>query len=110
MKTRVIQSLALSLCAGLAVMGWTGCASNNHERTAGQYIDDTALAKRVAAELRENAEYKFDDVNVASYKATIQLSGFVNTSEQKKRAAEITSKVGGVKEVINSITLKEKTD
>ena len=100
----------LVLCLSLAVSSGTGCASGGHERAAGHHADDAALARRVAGALREDPEYKFDDVNVASYKATTQLSGFVHTAEQKEKAGQIAEKVPGVKDVINNITLKEKAD
>jgi osmotically-inducible protein OsmY len=47
-------------------------------------------------------------VKVTSYRGTVQLSGFVNTSDQKRRAEDIAEKVQGVKRVENNITVKDK--
>lgn len=111
MKTE-IKSMSLALCLSLptAVIGLTGCNENRNppERTAGEYVDDKALSGRVKTALADSGEYKFDDVHVTVYRDTVQLSGFVNTADQKKKAGEIAEKVPGVKKVENSITLKEK--
>ena len=111
MKTK-IKSMSLALCLSLptAVIGLTGCNENRNppERTAGEYVDDKALGARVKRTLADNSEYKFDDVNVTVYRDTVQLNGFVNTADQKKKAAEIAEKVPGVKKVENGLTLKEK--
>jgi hyperosmotically inducible protein len=101
--------LALCLClpVGTAVV-LMGCTGSRYERSTGEYIDDKALNSRVKSALSENPEYKFGDVNVTSFKGTVQLSGFVNSSDQKKTAASIAEKVQGVKSVENNITVKEK--
>jgi hyperosmotically inducible protein len=76
-------------------------------RSSGEYVDDKELASHVRRALGDNGEYKFDEVNVAAFRGTVQLSGFVNTGEQKSKAADIASQVSGVKNVVNNITVKE---
>jgi len=44
---------------------------------------------------------------VETFKSTVQLSGFVNTRDQKNRAGDIARKVKGVNDVENNITVKE---
>jgi hyperosmotically inducible protein len=78
------------------------------ERSSGEYVDDKSLAARVNQALGGNPEYKFDEVLIVSLKGTVQLSGFVNTAEQKTRAGELAQQVPGVKEVVNNITVKDK--
>jgi osmotically-inducible protein OsmY len=46
-------------------------------------------------------------VEVKTFKGTVQLSGFVNTSDQKNRAGDIAKQVSGVKEIQNNITVKQ---
>jgi hyperosmotically inducible protein len=77
-------------------------------RTTGQYVDDKVLTARVNSALNRNPEYKFDGVNVTTFRGTVQLNGFVNTSDQKSKAAAIAKGVEGVKNVENSITVKDK--
>lgn len=78
------------------------------ERTTGQYVDDKTLTFRVKSYLSRNPEYKFDGVEVTTFRGTVQLSGFVNTADQKSKAAAIANEVGGVKDVVNGITVKDK--
>lgn len=104
------NGLCALLCLGLAagaVTAFTGCAGNQNDRSTGQYIDDKSLTVRVHDALHDNAEYKFDNVDVNVYRGTVQLSGFVNTSDQKSKAADLAKGVQGVKEVVNNITVKE---
>ena len=107
MKTK-ITSLCVALCLGLPVVvtSFVGCAGDRYERSTGEYIDDKALTMRVKGALGDNAEYKFDGVNVTSFRGTVQLSGFVNTSTQKAEAAKIAKNVQGVREVENNISIK----
>jgi hyperosmotically inducible protein len=78
------------------------------ERSTGEYVDDKSLTSRVKDALHDNPEYKFDEVSVSAYKGTLQLSGFVNTSDQKTKAGDIARQVQGVQEVVNNITVKDK--
>lgn len=108
MNTR-INGLCLLLCVGLsaaAVTTFTGCAGNKYDRSTGEYIDDKSLSVRVHTALADNPDYKFSDVNVNIFRGTVQLSGFVNSSDQKSKAAEIAKGVQGVKEVDNKIEVK----
>ena len=105
-----INCLCLLLSLGLvtaAVTTLTGCAGNQYDRSTGQYIDDKSISARVHEALSDNSEYKFSDVNVDTFRGTVQLSGFVNTSDQKSKAVEIAKGVQGVKDVENKITVKE---
>jgi osmotically-inducible protein OsmY len=108
------SSLNLALCLGLLTAGSitaltvTGCAGDRYDRSTGQYIDDKSITSRVRSALSDNPEYKFDDVNVDVFRGAVQLSGFVDTSDQKSKAGDIARQVQGVKDVVNNITVKEK--
>ena len=105
MKKLISVGFATCLALTTAVT-FTGCAGNKYERSTGEYIDDKATTSRVKSALGDNAEYKFGDVEVKSFKGTVQLAGFVNTGDQKDKAGEIAKKVTGVHEVVNNITVK----
>src|SRR5580704_14355809 len=110
MKTTT-NSLLVAACVGFAALasitGLTGCAGDRYNRSTGEYIDDKSIDSRVKDALADNPEYKFDDVNVTSFRGTVQLSGFVNTHAQKSKAGDIAKSVQGVKEVENNISVKE---
>ena len=99
---------ALGLVIGLGLLGVTGCTTGSqYEQSTGEYIDDSGTSSRVRSALGKDPQYKYDDVKVTTFKGTVQLSGFVNSREQKSRAAEITRNVENVREVVNNITVKE---
>jgi hyperosmotically inducible protein len=88
----------------VAAMGITGCSS--HDRTTGQAINDKMTSMNVSHALSNDAVLKYPDVKVNVYNGTAQLTGFVDTEEQRTRAAELASGVQGVTQVINEITIK----
>ena len=45
-----------------------------------------------------------------TFKSVVQLSGFVNSRDQKNRAGDLAKKVEGIKEVHNNITVKESAN
>jgi osmotically-inducible protein OsmY len=103
-------TINLMLCFGLltaaVVTTTTGCAGDKYNRSTGQYIDDKSLTMRVKHALSDNPEYKFDDVNVDVFRGTVQLNGFVNTSDQKSKAEDIAKNVQGVNNVVNNLSVK----
>lgn len=67
---------------------------------------DKSLTTIVKSVLDNNPDYRYEEVNVAVSEGTVQLSGFVNTAEQKKQAGDLARAVPGVKDVSNNITVK----
>jgi hyperosmotically inducible protein len=99
-------ALSLGLLTAAAVGTFTGCAGDANSRSTGQYIDDKTLQREVHDALKDNAEYKFDNVNVDVYRGDVQLSGFVQTSDQKSQAKDIAKNVQGVTDVKNNISVQ----
>jgi len=100
-----------SLCAGALLLGSAGCSSNpfsksSDERSAGRVSDDKKITKDVKTALKNEPVYKFDTVDVQTFAGQVQLSGFVNTEEQRRRAEEIAKSQPGVAGVSNAIALK----
>ena len=95
-------------------VGFVGCAtdssSDSHKRSTGRYIDDKMLVGKVKSALNDSAVYKFPDVKVNTYNGTVQLTGFVDTMEQKRKAEDIARNVQGVAGIQNEIALKGDTD
>ncbi len=104
--------MVASLGAALALPALSGCASWSAKeggRTVGQVIDDKETTKHVEKALSSSPVYKFSDVNVNTFDGVVQLSGFVNTQEQKQKAGEIAQHVQGANQVVNNITVKAET-
>ncbi|MDB6125386.1 MAG: transporter [Pedosphaera sp.] len=104
-RRRFIPTICLG--AVIALMTLTGCHTGG-DRTVGRRIDDATLTHRVKHALNREPIYKFPDVKVETLDGVVQLSGFVDTPEQKARAAEVAQRVEGVRQVINNITLKPR--
>ena len=100
------QCASALIASGLMIVA-VGCASDKPQRSAGQAIDDQAIARRVEEALRADPAYKFTEVKVTSYEGKVQLGGFVDKGEQKGQAEDIAKKVAGVKEVRNDIAMKK---
>ena len=98
------------LVGGMSAMfALTGCEMMNHhdgDRTAGRALDDKTVTATVQHDLNREPVYKFDGIDVKTYNGVVQLSGFVDTQEQKQRAGEIAKQSEGVTQVVNNITLK----
>ena len=103
------KTIALLLCVTslTATALLTGCAGDSSEKSTGEYIDDAGTTSRVKSALGDDSKYKFEDVKVTTFKGTVQLSGFVNSSDQKSRAEEIARHVKGTREVVNNITVRQ---
>lgn len=100
-----VTSLALILGSGAVLVG-TGCAGTSTKESTGEYIDNSAITAKVKSALASDEIVKARQINVESFRGTVQLSGFVNTSAEKERAGRIAATVEGVKEVKNNITVK----
>ena len=110
---RKFQNVMLlgGIVASLSVTALTGCQTwgeKSSGRTAGRVVDDKHLTAEVARQLKSEPVYKFDDVDVKTFDGVVQLSGFVSTEEQRRRAGELAQQVPGVAQVVNSITLKSQ--
>ena len=109
---KTMKVLALITCLGALplVGGLTGCAGNRYTQSTGEHIDDRAASGRVRSCLSSDTEYKYDGVNVETFKGVVQLSGFVNSRDQKTRAGELAKRAEGIREIVNNITVKESAN
>ena len=105
-----LSALILSVSALALVSGVTGCAGDRYTQSTGEMIDDKGESSRVKSALSDDPQYKYPDVKVQTFKGVVQLSGFVNSRDQKNRAGDLARKVEGVKEVQNNITVKESAN
>ncbi len=76
------------------------------DRTAAEHQDDEKLAEQVKATFATSSSFKFPDVQVAAFKGTVQLSGFVVSDDQKQAAENLAKSVPGVQSVEDKISLK----
>jgi osmotically-inducible protein OsmY len=102
-----IKLIALLAIGAVGLVSFSaGCAGTATRQSTGEYVDDAAITAKVKAALVQDELVKAMQVDVTTFKGNVQLSGFVDTAEQKARAAQVASTVEGVSEVTNNITVK----
>jgi osmotically-inducible protein OsmY len=84
-----------------------GGAGNGYAQSPGERVDDKDDSARVMKALAADPTYKYAEVYVQTFKGVAQLSGFVNSRDQRIRAADIARKVDGIKKVENKISVKK---
>ena len=110
--TKHIPTLIL---AGV-LMATLGCATNNQKddttttkrEKAGDYIEDAVITTKVKAAILNEPTLKSYEINVETYKGSVQLSGFVSTQAQIIKAVALANSVKGVTSVKNDLRLKAK--
>lgn len=98
-----------SILAALLLAAATAASADNSNlrtETPGQALDDTAITTKVKSAFVQDPEVKALDVNVKTYKGTVQLSGFASSQAEIQRAESLARSVPGVTDVQNDIRLR----
>ena len=90
----------------ILVASLVGCASTATQEGTGEYIDNAVITTKVKAAIFNEPTLKSFEINVETFKGTVQLSGFVNSQADIDKAVEIVRQVKGVKSVKNDMQLK----
>lgn len=104
-----------SLASIFTIASLTGCSyydakhARQTGRTVNQVQSDKATTTRVEDTLYRDPVYKYPEIKVQTYQGIVQLSGFVNTDEQKRNAEQIAQSIPGVNRVVNEITVVPQT-
>jgi osmotically-inducible protein OsmY len=97
----------IKLLAGLVVvLSFMGCASTRTHEGTGEYIDDAVITTRVKSAIFSDPVLKILQINVETFKGTVQLSGFVNSAASVTKAREIAKAVKGVVSVQTNLIVK----
>ena len=102
---RIARSLS-AILSGLTIAALVACAPTAKREGTGEYIDDALITGKVKAALVADPELKATEINVETYKGTVQLSGFVAMPEHIPKAVQLARDVEGVKGVKNDIAIK----
>ena len=105
MKNSIKLMALLAIGAG-GLITLPGCAGSATRQSTGEYVDDAAITAKVKAAFVKDEIVETMQVDVTTFKGNVQLSGFVDTAEQKARAAQVAATVEGVTNVTNNITVK----
>ena len=83
-----------------------GCASTTKHEGTGEYIDDTVITTKVKAAVFAEPTLKSSEINVETFKGVVQLSGFVSSEADTRKAAELARGIKGVTSVKNDMHVK----
>jgi hyperosmotically inducible protein len=97
-------SIPAILVAALAV---TACASTRTQQAPGEAIDDTAITASIQTKLIDDPVTKARQIEVETFRGVVQLSGNVDSTASKARAAEIASNTKGVTRVDNNLDVRD---
>ena len=83
-----------------------GCAGSRTQESTGEYIDDATITTKVKSQLLMSEDTSGMAISVETFKGIVQLSGFVKSDQQKRRAEEIAKATDGVIRVENKISIR----
>lgn len=95
-RTTMLGMLALVVFLGAACQTTTG-------RTAGTFVDDTAITTQVKSRLAATQAETLTRIDVDTRNGTVYLTGTVADAAMKARAEEIARTEEGVKQVVNNL-------
>lgn len=105
-------SLLHAAMLGAALLGSSmivGCASTPHQQSASEAIDDGVVTAKVRSKLFEDPVTNTHQINVETFKGTVQLSGFVESDQARARALQLARDVDGVKQVKDAMEIRKST-
>jgi osmotically-inducible protein OsmY len=106
MKGQNTAALVLTAMMGLSVVG---CSSTPTQQSTGEAIEDGVVTAKVKAALVGDPVTKAHQINVETFKGTVQLTGYVETDQARSRALEVARNVEGVKRVRDALDLRKPT-
>ncbi len=89
-----------------ALLGAAGCASTPTQEGTGEYVDDSVITTKVKAAIFNEPTLKSAEINVETFKGSVQLSGFVSSHADINKAIEVARSVKGVRAVKNDMQVK----
>jgi osmotically-inducible protein OsmY len=98
--------MAFLLVSIWSASAFMGCAATQKTESTGQYVDDASITSKVKAAIFKDPSLKVNQINVETYKGVVQLSGFVDSQENVRKAGDIASSVNGVVSVKNNLIVR----
>ena|ERR1700689_3984253 len=89
----------------IALAALYACAATRTQQSAGEQIDDGVVTAKVKAALIDDAATKARQIEVDTFRGTVQLNGFVDSADEKTAASRVTHSVNGVQNVRNNLVV-----
>ena len=102
-----VREALWAIAVGLALTGAVACSSTRTQKAAGEQIDDSVVLGKVKAALIADPITKARQIDVEVYRGIVQLNGFVDSQEEKSRAATVAREVDGVVAIQNNLSVRQ---
>ncbi|QGZ42022.1 BON domain-containing protein [Pseudoduganella flava] len=102
----IAKKVVIAAITAATTLTVVGCAPTPTKEGAGEYVDDAVITTKVKSSIFNEPTLKSTEINVETFKGTVQLSGFVAQPGDITKAGEIARGVKGVKSVKNDIRVK----
>jgi hyperosmotically inducible periplasmic protein len=90
------------------MMALTGCQSTTG-KTAGQTMSDASITVAVQKKLTSDRFSNFTRIDVDTERGVVNLSGIVQTEEQRMRMGRLANEVAGVVKVNNNLQIQNRS-
>jgi osmotically-inducible protein OsmY len=106
-----MKKTSLAAACFLALLGLSvaACGPTPTRESTGEVVDDSVITAKVKAALINEPDTKAYQISVDTFRGIVQLSGFVDSTEARGKAKDVAQNVNGVKEVRNSLEVKQST-
>jgi len=101
-----LKSITRFLLSLLFIILVTGCAGNKVSESTGEYFDDSIVTSKIKTAFWGDSRLRSADITVTTFKAAVQLSGFVDSKAVADQAVQVARTIKGVKVVNNSLVVK----
>jgi hypothetical protein len=96
--------LFLSACV-LLIMICSGCALWSKPDEA-DHANDAAITSKVKSAIQDESSLDMAQINVETYRGVVQLSGFVDSAADIRKAGDIAADIPGIISVKNDLAVR----
>ena len=95
-----------SILLPLIIVLMAGCAATPTTEGTGEYIDDSVITTKVKLAILNEDSLSAAEINVETFKGVVQLSGFVSSMADMKKAVSVAQSIQGVQSVKDDMRIK----
>lgn len=103
------RSFAKIAILAIAAASLAACSATRTQKTAGEQVDDSVLTGKVKAALIADPNTKARQIDVETFRGTVQLNGFVDSADAKAAATRVAQSVEGVQKVDNNLSVQDSS-
>lgn len=104
----IVAAFAVAALFGCATAERAGEPAPKAERSSGQFTDDARVTAQVKTAIAtEIGPGVAASIDIDTYRGVVNLTGFVDSEDEAKRALAAARQVEGVRSVTNDIRVKQ---